>query len=104
MILRIFQVTTRAGQEAAFGAFFHDVAIPLMRRMPGLVTVLPGAARPETPRAFAMAMVWRDLASLQDFVGTDYADAHVAPEEAGMVAERRVAHYDLVADGRGAGT
>lgn len=97
-MLRIFQVTTRAGREAALGKFFHGVAIPRMRRTPGLVTGPPGAARAETPRAFAMALVRRDLASPQAVMGADYAEAHVAPEQAGMVAERRVAHYDLVSD------
>lgn len=96
MILRIFQVTAQQGREADFAAFFRDTAIPLMRRTPGLVSVLPGAARRETPGEFAMAMVWKDLGALKDFVGEDYASAHVAPEEADLVAARRIRHYDLV--------
>jgi hypothetical protein len=92
MVLRIVQVTTHPGREAAFGRFFHDTAIPLMRRTPGRVSVLPGAPRPETPGAFAMVMQWERLAALKAFAGADYASAHVHPDEAGLVAARRVAH------------
>jgi len=97
-MLGTFQVTTRAGREAALGKFFQCVAIPRMRRTPGLVPGLPWAARAESPRAFAVALVRRDLALPQAVMVADYADAHVAPEQVGMVAERRVARYDLVSD------
>ena len=61
MIMRIFEVVTRPGKEEAFGRFFHDTAIPLMRGTEGIVSVLPGAARPESPREFSFVMVWEDL-------------------------------------------
>jgi len=96
MILRIFQVTTHPGKEAAFARFFHDTAIPLMNAAEGLVEVLPGAARADSPREFSFVMVWRDLDALKAFVGEDYTSPHIAPDEAELVAERRIAHYDLV--------
>jgi quinol monooxygenase YgiN len=96
MILRIFQVTTHPGKEAAFARFFHDTAIPLMNATEGLVEVLPGAARADSPREFSFVMVWRDLDALKAFVGEDYTSPHIAPDEAELVAERRIAHYDLV--------
>ena len=37
MIMRIFQVTTRPGKEAAFADFFHNTAIPLMKGTDGIV-------------------------------------------------------------------
>ena len=50
-----------ARMNAAPRAFFHDTAIPLMRGTEGIVSVLPGAARPESPREFSFVMVWEDL-------------------------------------------
>jgi len=44
MIMRIFQVIAKDGKEEEFGDFFHNTAIPLMRRTDGIVQVLPGAA------------------------------------------------------------
>ena len=49
MIMRIFQVVTRPGKEKEFARFFHQTAIPLMKSTEGIVSVLPGAARHETP-------------------------------------------------------
>lgn len=96
MILRIFQVTTRPGKEDAFARFFHDTAIPLMRATEGLVSVLPGAARPDSPREFSFVMVWKDLDALKAFVGEDYRTPHIDPAEAELVESRSIRHYDLV--------
>lgn len=96
MIMRIFQVSVRPGKEAEFSRFFHETAIPLMRETEGIVQVLPGAARLESPTEFSLFMIWRDLDSLKAFVGEDYTAAHIAPDEEGLVAHRLIRHYDLV--------
>ncbi|NNE88499.1 MAG: hypothetical protein HKN27_10525 [Silicimonas sp.] len=96
MIIRIFQVVTCPGKEAAFGEFFHKTAIPLMKGTPGIVSVFPGAPRPETPREFSFVMIWKDLASLKAFVGDDYQSPHIDPSEAELVESRSIKHYDLV--------
>ncbi|KIC18136.1 MULTISPECIES: antibiotic biosynthesis monooxygenase family protein [unclassified Leisingera] len=96
MIMRIFQVTIRPGKEAEFSKFFHETAIPLMKGTEGIVSVLPGAPRSETPREFSFVMVWRDLASLKAFVGEDYTSPHIDPAEAELVESRTIKHYDLV--------
>ncbi len=96
MIMRIFQVTTRPGKEAAFADFFHNTAIPLMHSTDGIVEVLPGAARAESPREFSFVMVWRDLDALKAFVGEDYTTPHIDPAEDELVESRSIKHYDLV--------
>ena len=96
MIMRIFQVVTRPGKEAEFAEFFHNTAIPLMKSTAGLEQVLPGAARVDTPREFSFVMVWKDLASLQAFVGEDITSPHIDPSEAELVESRSIKHYDLV--------
>lgn len=96
MIMRIFQVTTREGKEAEFAEFFHQTAIPLMKGTKGIVTVLPGAPRAESPREFSFVMVWEDLDALKAFVGEDYDSPHIDPAEAELVESRRISHYELV--------
>ena len=98
MIMRIFQATIRPGKEAAFADFFHNTAIPLMKSTDGIVQVLPGAARKSTPREFSFVMVWRDLKSLQAFVGEDIDSPHIDPAEAELVEARTIRHYELVED------
>lgn len=97
MIMRIFQVTTRPGKEAAFAEFFHGTAIPLMKATDGIVQVFPGAARTDSPREFSFVMIWRDLDALKAFVGEDYTTPHVDPAEDELVEARSIKHYDLVA-------
>lgn len=96
MIMRIFQVVIRPGKEAEFARFFHDTAIPLMKGTDGIVNVLPGAARAESPREFSFVMVWRDLDALKAFAGEDYDNPHIDPAEAELVESRLIRHYDLV--------
>ena len=96
MIMRIFQVTTFEGKEEEFGDFFHNTAIPLMKSTVGIVDVLPGSPRPDSPLEFSFVMIWKDLAALKAFVGEDYQTPHVDPAEAGLVAERSIKHYELV--------
>ncbi|MCA0928953.1 antibiotic biosynthesis monooxygenase family protein [Ruegeria profundi] len=96
MIVRIFQVTVRPGKEAEFSEFFHETAIPLMKNTQGIVEVLPGAPRSETPREFSFVMVWRSLDALKAFVGEDYNSPHIDPAEAELVESRTIKHYDLV--------
>lgn len=96
MIMRIFQVMVRRGKENEFSRFFHETAIPLMKNTDGIVSVLPGAPRPDSPREFSFVMIWKDLQSLKAFVGEDYQNAHIDPAEAELVEFRTIKHYDLV--------
>jgi len=95
MIMRIFQVVTRPGKEEEFGKFFRETAIPLMKGTKGIVQVLPGTPRQESPREFSFVMIWDSLDSLRAFVGEDYQSAHIDPEEAELVESRTIKHYDL---------
>ena len=96
MIIRIFQVVTRPGKEEEFGKFFHETAIPLMKSTKGIVNVIPGAARAETPREFSFVMIWEDLDALKAFVGENYDTPHIDPAEAELVESRSIKHYDFV--------
>ena len=99
MIVRIFQATTHPGKEAAFAEFFHNTAIPMMRKTPGIVALLPCAPRPDHPRNFGFVMVWESLDALKAFVGEDYDAPHIDPDEAELVQWRSIHHYTLVEDG-----
>lgn len=96
MIVRVFRVVVHDGKQTEFGDFFHNTALPLVQSQPGLVSVTAGAPRPETPTEFCMVMVWRDVAWLKGFAGEDWREAHIHPDEADLVRERSVRHYDLV--------
>lgn len=96
MIVRVFQVTTHEGKEAEFESFFRETAMPLMKAQPGLVELIPGLPRAETPNLFCMVMVWKDLEAMKAFVGEDWRNPHIHPDEARLVRERRIDHYELL--------
>ena len=62
----------------------------------GIVSVLPGAPRPDSPREFSFVMVWKDLDALKAFAGEEYQNPHIDPAEAELVESRTIKHYDLV--------
>jgi len=95
MIMRIFRVSIHEGKESEFRDFFLNTALPLVKSQPGIVSVTPGLPRPETPGEFCMVMVWKDVESIRAFAGEDWRQPHILPEEAGLIRERHLSHYDL---------
>ncbi len=87
MIMRVFQVVTRPGKEEEFGRFFHETAIPLMKSTAGIVDVLPGAPRPETPREFSFVMLWESLDALKAHAASPHMTAYSAKTK-DMIASR----------------
>jgi len=96
MIVRVFRVVVHDGKRDEFEDFFRDTAIPLVKGQPGIVSVSAGVPRAETPNEFCMVMVWKDLDAMKAFVGEDWQSAHIHPDEAELVRERTIHHYELV--------
>ena len=94
--VRIFRVITEPGKRETSERFFRDNAVPLMKCPDGIEEITFGLPRPESPDEFCIVMVWRDLAALKAFVGENWQTAHVRPDEAGVVKERHIHHYELL--------
>lgn len=97
MIVRIFRVTVHDGKRAEFEDFFRNTAIPLVKSQPGIVSVTAGVPRPESPNEFCMVMVWEDVDSLKAFAGENWREPHIHPDEAALVRDRSLHHYELAA-------
>lgn len=95
MIIRVFRVEVHDGKRGEFEHFFRDTALPLTKSQPGLVSVTAGVPRPETPNEFCMVMVWKDLEAMKAFVGEDWRNPHIHADEAELVRERSIHHYEL---------
>ena len=95
MIVRVFRVVVQDGRRAEFEDFFRNTAMPLVARQPGLVSMTAGVPRAEAPDEFCMVMVWRDVDALQAFAGEDWREPHIHPDEAALVKERFLHHYEL---------
>lgn len=97
MIVRIFRVTVHDGKRAEFEDFFRTTAIPLVKSQPGIVSVTAGVPRAESPNEFCMVMVWKDVDALKAFAGEDWREPHIHPDEAALVRDRSLHHYELAA-------
>jgi len=97
MIMRVFRVVTEPGQRATFETFFRETAVPLMKSTDGIENIHFGLPRAETPDEFCIVMIWRDLDALSAFVGEDWQTPHIHPDEAGIVRERYLHHYEVLA-------
>ena len=96
-IIRVFQVVTHEGKEAEFEDFFRNTAVPLMKLQTGIEQLVFGLPRAETPNEFCIVMVWKDLEAMKAFVGEEWRNPHILPEEAVLVAKRTIKHYELLA-------
>ncbi len=92
-IIRVFRATVKAGKEAAFGEFFLQKALPLVKRQDGLVSVQVGLPTSEHPQDFLMVTTWRDLESLKKFAGERWDHAAIDPEERPLLSQTSVFHY-----------
>ena len=95
MILRFFRAIVREGKQSEFRRFFLGTALPNVRLQPGLVSVSVGLPSDESPTEFSMVMVWRDLEALKGFTGDNWQAAVIHPDEADLLKETYVYHYDL---------
>ena len=95
MIVRIFEVDVFEDKVEEFRKFFTETALPLVKKQPGLVSVTAGLPRAESPTEFSMVMVWANVAALRAFAGEDWQQPHILPDEADLIRERRITHYDM---------
>jgi transposase/heme-degrading monooxygenase HmoA len=72
----------------------REVAIPLMREQPGLLDARIVRVREDRPNEFAVVSLWRDVVSIQAFVGEHWQEAIILPGEADLLQEVSVQHFD----------
>jgi heme-degrading monooxygenase HmoA len=92
-IIRVFRAMTKPGQEEAFRSFFVEEAVPIVRRVPGLVSVQVGLPTEQSPGAFLMTTTWESLDALKGFAGENWQEAVIDPREAPLLQEVHVYHY-----------
>jgi hypothetical protein len=95
MILRLFRVIVHEGQQSNFRRFFLGTALPFVHSHAGLESVSVGLPHETSPNEFSMVMVWRDLEALKGFAGENWREAVIHPDEAHLLKETHVHHYEL---------
>jgi len=94
MIIRVFRATVHDGKQDEFEAFFVNKALPFLQAQPGMLEARIGRPLPSSPNEFLMITMWRDLNALEDFAGAHWWEAVIDPDEAHLLKDTVVHHYD----------
>jgi quinol monooxygenase YgiN len=100
MIIRVFRARVQSGMQDEYERLCREVAIPLMQAQPGLVALHVGKPTERAPDEFVMVSVWTDIQAIQAFVGEKWLEPKVLPEEAHLLQESFVQHYESLEDGQ----
>jgi heme-degrading monooxygenase HmoA len=98
VIIRVFRMRVKPGMHREYEALIREQVVPLMRGAPGLISLHVGAPLDDPPEEFLLMSIWRDLRSMQAFVGRRWREAFVLPGEEHLVAESIVDHYESLDD------
>jgi heme-degrading monooxygenase HmoA len=94
MIIRVFRATVHDGKQDEFRKFFLETAVPLLTSQPGMLGLTVGWPMAASPAEFMMTTMWSDLESLQAFAGDEWAKAVIHADEAHLLQETFVHHYE----------
>jgi heme-degrading monooxygenase HmoA len=94
MIIRVFRATVHDGKQDEFRTFFLETAVPLLSSQRGMLGLTVGWPMADSPTEFMMTTAWSDLESLKAFVGEDWAQAVIHPDEEHLLRETFVHHYE----------
>jgi heme-degrading monooxygenase HmoA len=97
MIIRVFRPTIHPGKEGEFESFLRDTAVPLVSRQPGLVAHQVGKPRDPSSSEYLFVTVWENVESIRAFAGEHWQEAVIAPEEAHLLEDTWIGHYDVLA-------
>ncbi len=97
MIVRVWSCKLKKDAEKSFEKFAVEDAIPLLRRQKGCVNAVFGIDYETQPARAVVVTVWRDLDSSKGFIGENWKEPYIHPNEADLLAEKpQVMHYMVV--------
>ena len=95
MIIRIFRAKIKPDKLTEWQDKVEKLSIPWLRSQHGLLEYYPGKPLGSAAREFCMIMLWKDLDSLKEAVGEDITQVVLLEDEAILVEESSVDHYEL---------
>ncbi|MGV7224973.1 MAG: antibiotic biosynthesis monooxygenase family protein [Nitrospinales bacterium] len=95
MIIIIFRAKIQPGKLTEWQDKVEKLSIPWLKSQHGLLGHYPGKPLVSDAREFCMIMLWKDLDSLKEAVGEDITQVVLREDEATLVEESSVDHYEL---------
>jgi quinol monooxygenase YgiN len=95
MIIRYFRAKLRPGKETLWQEKVREFSIPWLREQEGLIDFYPGKPLANKESEFSMVSIWEDIESLKSAVGEDFRKVVLLENEADLVEETSVEHYEV---------
>ena len=95
MIVTVIQVLIHDGKKKNYDELFHNTIVPLVQKQPRLVSITASVPRSEGSNEYCIVAVWQDFEAITSFFGENCHKHCIHPDEAELVSERSVRHYDL---------
>jgi len=92
-ITRIYRVKIKPQLRGEFEPLFRTVAIASVQEATGCTSAKLGGPTPKSPNEYSVTSVWNREESLTDFVGFDWAQAHIPEGMERFVDQCWVHHY-----------
>lgn len=96
MVIRVFRARIHSGKEAEFERFVLDTGVPMVKAQEGCTHVTVGKSRWSEQPEFVVITHWRSVDALRAFVGPDWQEAVVEPEEEHFLAAVFCDHYETI--------
>lgn len=94
MIIRFFKAKIKSGQTDLWQDKVEKFSIPWMNQQDGIISYYPGKPITETSREYCMLSIWDSIESLKTAVGDDWEKVVLLEDEASLVEETSVEHYE----------
>jgi heme-degrading monooxygenase HmoA len=94
VIIRVFRPTIHPGKEHEFEAFLQETAVPLVSQQSGIVAQHVGRPRDPGSTEYLFITVWEDVESIRAFAGDRWQEAVITPDEAHLLKDTSIAHYE----------
>jgi quinol monooxygenase YgiN len=94
MIIRLFKAKIRLGQLNIWQEKVEKFSIPWLKQQKGLIGYYPGKPLSENSREYSMLSLWESVEALKDAVGEDWEQVILLEDEASLVEETSVEHFE----------
>ena len=95
MIVRVFHAQIQADKVALWQEKVENFSIPWLEEQRGMLGYYPGKPLSPASTEYSMISLWQDVAALQEAVGEDYGQVVLLEDEAALVEETWLEHYEL---------
>jgi len=94
MIIRLFKAKIHPGQLDIWQEKVEKFSIPWLKQQSGLLRYYPGKPLSENSREYSMISLWESMEALKDAVGEDWEQVILLEDEASLVEETSVEHFE----------